>query len=79
MARVPLVIALVSMLGSGCGGELARENADLKAKNGELAAKLVAVESENLRLKQQIELLTKHVDDLTDAVKAREAAGVKTK
>lgn len=76
MARIPLVMLLALAI-AGCGGDLAKQNADLKAKNEQLATKLVAAEAENLRLKRQIELLTQTTDDLTRVKETKEAAKTK--
>ena len=72
MARISLVVAL--LLVSGCGGKLAAENETLKADNASLAKKVVALEAENARLRQQIEFLTKTVDDLSNVQKTQDAA-----
>ena len=80
MARVPVVSMLVALaLCAGCSGDLKKRTADLEEKNRALAAKLVAAEAENARLKQQIELLTSAADDLANVRDAQKAAGADPK
>ena len=60
----------VALLAGGCEGKDAGAS---KAKIEELSAKIVALESENARLKEQIALLIETNDKRTEVLKAKEA------
>jgi uncharacterized protein HemX len=70
--RILVVLALALGL-AACGrSNLEKQNDELTRKAQSLSEQVVALQAENARLTQQVRLLTKDIDDLTETLKVQQ-------
>lgn len=71
-SRCILFLALAIGL-AACGrSNLEKENDELSKKVQSLSEQVITLQAENARLTQQVRLLTKDIDDLTETLKVQQ-------